>query len=446
MNLETVLPDGIVRDQKHIATVVHLFSGPANRRDIHPALQFWHRRHAAMIAKALCRAYALVGAADEAPLADGSRLRDSLCGMMATSGVLHGLRVPFTYIENCRIDDEPFGEGVDRFVRAARVVKTLKTMRIGQIGQRIDFFWSTIANESDLLERFNIQILPIDLVNLIRRIRDRTRRKSQAVSKELAQFRQWISFDRYCNEDDILINFALRDLYIETKREHDLDGLCMQTFSSIQNELGHHPRARGVPCGRCGLSSTPSRTFTARSAPCWSRRHARATSRRSCRTLRSGIRRTTTRCCCGMAVLPLSLREPNSQLKIGVPWTLKGLPPGCPHFKLKDGPLTVCRFAGDSGGYRLGCGEGHTVPGPYTQGVLRVDGGERLARLGTAIDTGTVHPSRFLLLRSSRGCAGGGGEVQIPISAIQTFWPLPKGTLNGSESLFDLYSRRSEGA
>ena len=38
-------------------------------------------------------------------------------------------------------------------------------MKIGQIGQRIDFFWSTITNEADLLQRFGIQVLPIDLVD-----------------------------------------------------------------------------------------------------------------------------------------------------------------------------------------------------------------------------------------------------------------------------------------
>jgi L-fucose isomerase-like protein len=74
--------------------------------------------------------------------------------MLATSGVLNTMGVSFTYINNGRIDDAEFQQGVDRFVRAAQVVKTLKTMRIGQIGQRIDFFWSTLINEADLLKRF----------------------------------------------------------------------------------------------------------------------------------------------------------------------------------------------------------------------------------------------------------------------------------------------------
>jgi L-fucose isomerase-like protein len=64
---------------------------------------------------------------------------------------------------------------------------------------------------------------------------------------------------------------------------------------------------------------------------------------------------------------PLSLRIPNSPVKVDLPWILKGLPTGLVHFQLKNGPLTVCRFSGASGQYRIGCGVGHTVPGPYTQ-------------------------------------------------------------------------------
>ena len=64
---------------------------------------------------------------------------------------------------------------------------------------------------------------------------------------------------------------------------------------------------------------------------------------------------------------PLCLRAAGSPVKMDLPWILKGLPTGLVHFKLKDGPLTFCRFAGDGDGYRLGCGEGHTVAGPYTQ-------------------------------------------------------------------------------
>ena len=236
-DLESVLPDGIVRDQKHVDAAVEHFRRQGIDALFIPHCNFGTEGAAAMIAKKCSVPTLLWGPRDEAPLADGSRLRDSLCGMLATSGVLHNLRVRFTYLDNCRIDDAEFQRGVDRFVRAARVVKTMRSMRIGQVGQRIDFFWSTIANESDLLERFGIQVLPIDLTNIIHAVRDRVAANRTAYQEELARFRQWISFNHYRSDDDILPNFALRDLLLELAREEKLDGFCVQTFSSIQNEL-----------------------------------------------------------------------------------------------------------------------------------------------------------------------------------------------------------------
>ena len=146
-----------------------------------------------MIARqAVCRC-CCGGRATTHRLADGTRLRDSLCGMLATSGVLHKLRVPFSYINNCRIDIAQFEAGVDRFVRSVRVVKTLKTMKIGQLGQRIDFFWSTIIAEAEISERFGIQVWPIDLVETLRAVRRRTEDHRAAYRCELAEFQRWVS-------------------------------------------------------------------------------------------------------------------------------------------------------------------------------------------------------------------------------------------------------------
>jgi len=89
---------------------------------------------------------------DEAPLADGSRLRDSLCGCFASSKVLQTLGIKFEYIENSRVDDPVFIKELGNFISAVRVAKALKSARIGQIGMRIDFFWSTIIDEADFIE------------------------------------------------------------------------------------------------------------------------------------------------------------------------------------------------------------------------------------------------------------------------------------------------------
>jgi hypothetical protein len=59
-----------------------------------PHCNFGTEGAAAMIARE-CRVPVLLWSPrDDAPLSDGTRLRDSLCGTLATSGVLYKLRVP----------------------------------------------------------------------------------------------------------------------------------------------------------------------------------------------------------------------------------------------------------------------------------------------------------------------------------------------------------------
>jgi L-fucose isomerase-like protein len=287
--------------------------------------------------------------------------------MMATSGVMNTLRVPFTYINNCGIDEDEFRRGVERFVRAAGVVKTLKTMRIGQVGQRIDFFWSTIVNEAEMLQRFGVQVLPIDAVNMVRDIRQRLDGQRAKYREELAQFRQWITFNHFPDEDGILASLALRDILVETAQRENLDGFCFQTFDSFPAEF------RAFLCFGCCLVDDAGYPVAPES------------------DLQGAISSVLLEAAAGgggpsflpditirhpandNAVLlwhvdaPLSLRAPDSPVKLDLPWILKGLPPGLVHFRLKDGPLTLCRFAGTGDDCRLGFGEGRTVSGPYTQ-------------------------------------------------------------------------------
>ena len=242
-------------------------------------------------------------------------------------------------------------------------------MRIGQIGQRIDFFWSTIIDEADLLERFGVQVLPIDLLDLIRQVRSRTAANRKDYQEELARFRPWVSFNHFQHEDDILANFAFRDLMVEMAREHDIDGFCIQTFSSIPNELSAFLAFgcclvddAGYPVApesdvHGAISSLLLEAASDAGGPSFSARHHYSAPRK--------------RQCCVADALRRSLvaSRPDSPVKLDRPWVLKSLPTGLVHFRLKDGPLTLCRFAGSSQGYRLGCGEGRTVPGPYTEAI-----------------------------------------------------------------------------
>lgn len=190
---------------------------------------------------------------DEVTLSDGSRLRDSLCGMLATSGVLYKLNIPFTYIENYSIEDEKFKKGIRQFIKATLVVKAVNGMKIGQIGVRIDFFWSTIMNEKELLENFNIQLFPLDMVDLIRGIKERAKKDFTKYKKEQAEIQKWLKVEGLDVEDPFINSLAYRDELTRLAEEYNLDAFSIKSFSSIQDELGGGLGLGGTLYGVAGI-------------------------------------------------------------------------------------------------------------------------------------------------------------------------------------------------
>ena len=64
----------------------------------------------------------LWGPLDEGIEPDGSRLRDSQCGLFATGKVLRHYEVPFTYLTGCRLTDPEFERGIRLFEAVCNVV------------------------------------------------------------------------------------------------------------------------------------------------------------------------------------------------------------------------------------------------------------------------------------------------------------------------------------
>src|SRR5699024_11458832 len=128
-----------------------------------PHCNFGTEYECARLAKDLGVPVLLWGPLDERPEPNGVRLRDTQCGLFATGKVLRRFRVPITYLTNCRLEDPVFARGVRDFLAVCNVVKTFKKIRILQIGPRPYDFWSTMCNEGELLDRFNVQLSPVPL-------------------------------------------------------------------------------------------------------------------------------------------------------------------------------------------------------------------------------------------------------------------------------------------
>ncbi|MBT3272200.1 MAG: hypothetical protein HN368_03520, partial [Spirochaetales bacterium] len=281
--------------------------------------------------------------------------------------VLVKLGVPFTYGENCRIDDPLFQKTVDRFLSSVAVVKSMNSMHIGQVGVRVDFFWTTIDNESELLQKFGIEVLPIDMADFLRSVKERAIEDREKIQDELAGYESLFSDPAILTTDGSINNMALRDELLETAEREGLDAFSVKSFSSIQTELGP-----GLPLGMMlAQEKIPIAAETDLHGAVTSvLLQAASTTRDPVFFPEFTIRHPDN----DNAVLlwhgtaPLSLKHSSVYtLKSYPPWILKGLPGEAPKMLLKDGPLTVARFDGELGDYVLGFGEGTTVAGPETR-------------------------------------------------------------------------------
>lgn len=366
VDIESVIPDGLVRDHSHVEPVVKYLKEQKIDALFVPHCNFGTESAVGMIAKLLDVPTLLWGPRDSAPLSDGTRLRDSLCGMFASSKVLYKLGVKYSYIENCTLDDEPFVNGIDKFLRAVSAAKYLKQCKIGQIGTRIDFFWCTIGNESELLEKFGVQVLPFDMVDYIADIKKLAAKNRSLYFAEIKD-PSFIYDISNVDEEGVIRSLAMRDVLLGYAENHGIDAWSIQSFMSLQESLGDgigigeayvqeimpiaaesdiHGAISSVILEAAGKNSGPSffPEFTVRhpqndnAVLMW---HASAAA---------------------------SLRDPAIiKVPLAPPWILSTLPTTSLQFNFKQGDITTCRFDGDNGEYRLGIGEGRVIDGPKTR-------------------------------------------------------------------------------
>lgn len=366
VDVEGILEDGLVKDQSHVDAVVAHFRQAEVDAVFMPHCNFGTEGAVGMIGRKLAVPVLLWGPRDEAPLADGTRLRDSLCGLFASSNVLHKLGIPFTYIENCRIEDPALKRGIDTFLRAVNVASALKNgMRIGHIGQRIDFFWTTIINEQELLDRFNIQVLPLDMVDFIAASKDRATRGRAGYEAEIRELRADTTIEGFDDDAPLINILAMRDQMLALARDHDLEALAVQEFTSLVDAMGAyccyaesavgdavtiayesdiHGAVSNILAQRAALGAAPA--FLAEFVI----RHPEND--------QAG--------CVWHCGAPLSMKDAAEICTIGRHWILPSPLSGMTHFRLKQGPVTMARFDGNHGEYVLAVGEAHTCEGPKT--------------------------------------------------------------------------------
>lgn len=361
VDIDDIASDGLLHDDQDRIAIAQKFKEEKIDGLFFPHGNFGTEYEVARLAKELNVPVLLWGPRDERPDEKGIRLRDSQCGLFATGKVLRRFKVPFTYLCNCNLEDPEFERGIKNFLAVCNVVKAFRNIRILQIGPRPFDFWSTMCNEGELLERFNIQLSPIPLAEL-------TSTMKKADQGEVDQIIEYCR-GHFCVQvkDEALeqiarLKWAIRHLA-------DQYGCCagaIQCWNALQQEIGIMPCAANSLLNEEGFpvvcetdihgaitaimaeaaGMNDNRTFFAD----WTVRHP---DNENGELLQH----------CGPWPISCASCKPT----IGYPLAFDH--PGAVEAPAKLGELTLCRFDGDNGEYSMLMGNAKGIEGPYTKGT-----------------------------------------------------------------------------
>lgn len=363
VDINNIAKDGLLHEENDRIKIVDKFKEQKVDGLFFPHVNFGTEYEVARLAKELNVPVLLWGPRDERPDENGIRMRDSQCGLFATGKVLRRFQVKFTYLCNCRLDDPEFKRGINNFLAVCNVVKAFRKARILQIGPRPYDFWSTMCNEGELLEKFNIQLSPVPIPELTKEVKKAKEEKSE-VENIMAYCKE--NFNVTIKDNELENVAALKIAMRKLADQYGCNAVALQCWNALQEELGIMPCAansllneEGLPivcetdihgaitaiiCEAAGMNK--ARTFFAD----WTVRHP---DNENGELLQH----------CG----PWPISCLSCKPKIGYPLAFSH--PGAVEAEAKHGEMTLCRFDGDNGEYSLLLGNAKGVNGPYTKGT-----------------------------------------------------------------------------
>jgi L-fucose isomerase-like protein len=375
VDIDDINSEGLLYDDNDVAKIVEKFKREKVDGLFVPHCNFGTEYVVARVAKELNVPVLLWGPRDEMPDENGIRLRDSQCGLFATGKVLRRFGIKFTYMTNCRLDDPEFKRGIYDFIAVCNVVRIFRHMRILQIGPRPFDFWSTMCNEGELLEKFNIQLSPIPLPELTAEMKKCIAEKTE-VADVIAYCKQ--NMEIKVTESELENVAALKVAIRHLANKYGCQAAAIQCWNALQDEIGI------MPCAANSLLNEEGFPVV-----CETDIHGAVT---ALMTEAAAMNETPS------FFADWTVRDPEDEngelLQHCGPWPmscLSGKPaigyplafdyPGAVEAQAKHGDLSIVRFDGDNGQYSLLLGNAEGIDGPYTKGTylwIRVKDWKRL--------------------------------------------------------------------
>lgn len=382
VDITDINEEGLLYDDQDVDKIVEKFKAEGVDGIMLAHCNFGTEYVCARLAKKLGLPVLLWGPLDERPEPDGVRLRDTQCGLFATGKVLRRFQVPFTYLTNCRLNDPVFERGVRDFLAVCNVVKRFRNIRILQISTRPFDFWTTMCNEGELLEKFNIQLAPVPMTELTEEVKA-AKKDKEKMDATLAYIHE--NMEIQIKDEEVENVAALAVAMKNLVEKYGCQAAAIQCWNALQTELGIMPCAanailndEGIPVvcetdihgaitalmvEAAGMDET--RGFFAD----WTIRHP-------------DIENGELLQHCGP--WPVSVAKEKAKLT----YPLAFDHPGSLTAEAKHGDVTLCRFDGDNGEYSLLLGRAKGVEGPKCMGTYLWVEVENIKRLEAKIVEG----------------------------------------------------------
>ena len=321
---------------------------------------FGNEEIAAQVAQQLGKPVCIWAPLDDSFLPDGTRYTDSQCGLFGVSRQMQRLHIPFTYIETSTVDSDIFARGLDLFVRVACMVKNFNGIRIAQVGMRPKPFCSVIFNEGELMERFGMHIIPVNLAVIIDQYNRILREEDEKLKEGAALLASRYEMDKL-TPPLLKKVYAFVLLYEWVFETYHVQAVSAECWTAMQLAVG------AMPCTAYSILADMGYIIS-----CESDMHA-------------AITMVLLRCATLGEKIPFlgefTVRHPenpNGELLWHCgpfAYSLKKEGSPCKNvnmrqwFQVKDGEYTVARFDQDGGDYSILAGTCRSTAGPYTFGT-----------------------------------------------------------------------------
>ena len=361
ITIDGKVPDGIATVPEQVPEIVSYLKAQKVDAVFILHTDFGSEEVVAKIGKEMGLPLLLWGPRDDGPAENGARIRDTQCGILASSKVLARFGVKFTYIENCRPDDAIFINGVNNFCRTASVLKAFKSMRILKIGDRPNSFLSVMCNEGELLSKFGIEVTPLSSGHLFRGVNSLKEKGSAELDELILSIKNRIDVSAF-GEERLK---TLAAMILVVKKEMDSGGFAgasIECWTSMNELFGV------LPCQLIGELTAIGYPVSCEGDVCGAvtsaMLHAADYNRTPSFFADLTIRHPTNDNAellwhCGP--FPRSLMGDTKNPSIGE--NSRG------NWELKQGDLTIARFDSIDGEYSMFLGEGWTTTGPKTEGT-----------------------------------------------------------------------------